>query len=358
MDTLEIASAQGPYRVHFGSTIAKLALEAAATSNSRAVVDQQVANLYPEELHELLRLPTTLLVQVSEDEKSLAGCQKILRHLVATNSTKETRLIGIGGGIIQDMVTFCAHVYYRGLQWTYVPSTLLAMADSCIGAKASINFEGFKNQLGVFHSPSEVLICTSFLTTLPDKEISSGYGEILKLHLTDGMASFRILAEELDANGLRNQRLAEFIKKSLGIKKAVIEVDEFDVGLRRTLNYGHTFGHALESISNHSIPHGLAVAWGIDVVNYLAVQQGRLDEGTFMEIHRTLSRHFSWRLGQPIDVGRLLEATKRDKKIKEGKLTLIMPSKSGVLEVVKQQEVNLLPKQIGDYVETLSIVTP
>ena len=122
----------------------------------------------------------------------------MLDFLQKNNATKQTMVIVFGGGIIQDIAAFSAHLYYRGLRWIFIPTTLLAMCDSCIGAKSSINHNGFKNQLGAFYSPHRVLICLPFLDSLSDTEIISGYGEILKLLITGSAGQFRILREAVE----------------------------------------------------------------------------------------------------------------------------------------------------------------
>ncbi len=259
------------------------------------------------------------------------GCSNFFQQ---NNATKQTIIIAIGGGVIQDITTFSAHVYYRGLRWVFVPTTLLSMCDSCIGAKASINFNNFKNQLGAFHSPHRVLICLPFLDTLSDTEIISGYGEILKLLLTGSAEQFALLRDAVEQGGLRNTDLSRLIFESLNVKKKIIEEDEYERDLRRILNYGHTFGHALEAITHHGIPHGKAVAWGVDLVNYLAVERGLLDRAEYDSIHAFIRKHFAHRLTQPVSAQELIDTTRRDKKVADGKVNLILLRTAGELKIV------------------------
>jgi len=208
------------------------------------------------------------------------------------------------------------------------------MCDSCIGAKCGINLNNFKNQLGVFHSPHRVLICLPFLETLSDTEILSGYGEIIKLLLAGSAEQFALLRESVEKDGLRNPRLSRLIYESLNVKKRVIEEDEYERDLRRILNYGHTFGHALEAISHHGIPHGKAVAWGVDLVNYIAVERGLLDRAEYDSIHAFIQKHFAHRLPRSVSAVELIDASKRDKKVADGKVNLILLRTAGELQIV------------------------
>lgn len=356
MESLEIKSSRGPYLVHFESDLEELIRRLAELTNVVVVVDAAVAEAFAGSLSPLTRGNRWIFIEAKEDEKTLRGCERIFETLVRNNANRESRIIAIGGGIIQDMVTLCAHLYYRGIEWIYVPTTMLAMTDSCVGAKASINFQGFKNQLGVFHSPSEVHICPSFLTTLPEVQLRSGYGEAVKLHFAASPQRFFSLFEKVESEGWRNQSIISIIRASLEIKKTYIEVDEFDKGIRRHLNYGHTFGHALESISDHQIPHGLAICWGMDLINFIALAEGRIEKTLFDAIHVKLKQHFQWRLTDAISVDSLVAATKRDKKSIEGRLSLVMPGPTGALEIVRQDYTDTLTQTLQDYVENYSIV--
>lgn len=140
----------------------------------------------------------------------------------------------------------------------------------------------------------------------------------------------------MDQEGWRNRNWVSFIRRSLEVKKAVIEEDEYERDLRRILNYGHTFGHALEAITNHGVPHGIAVAWGIDLVNFTAWRTGRIPFAHFEEVHEFIARHFAWHVSRPIDADELIDATRRDKKNRNGLLTLIIPKEIGTLAIIQR----------------------
>ncbi len=260
---------------------------------------------------------------------------RVATWLQSMQATRQAVVVAIGGGIIQDIVSFTTHVYYRGISWIFVPTTLLSMSDSCIGAKCCLNHEGFKNQLGVFWAAQRVLLTPEFLRTLGDPEVASGYGEILKLHLTDSMASFRSLGRVLAEGGLRNPSLLDLLHRSLWVKKGIIEIDEYEKDLRRILNYGHTFGHALEKLTEHAVPHGLAVAWGLDLINFLAWKRGALGEAAFLEIHAFVTTWLHCGPLEGLDAGDLIAAARRDKKVLDGQLVLAMLHEEGGLKIVR-----------------------
>jgi 3-dehydroquinate synthase len=296
--SIEIASQMGNYVVHFEDDIGSLIAILSKGEGNIVIVDELVARLYPS-LADRSRFPHLIEVEATEGNKTLGECEAILKFMSENGAHKGTHLIGIGGGIIQDLVTFCAHVYFRGLEWTFVPTTLLGMADSCIGAKASINFLGYKNQLGVFHSPRNVWISTEFLRTLPDSEIRSGYGEIVKLHLIKGPEYWKDLLSSLQSGGLSGREHGASIRASLEIKKAVIEVDEFDRGVRKKLNYGHTFGHALESITNHTESPSLGASISLTTLPIVTAASRRLSFWRFTHALRNFSHGRSpllWKL--------------------------------------------------------------
>lgn len=357
MNPLNIHSTQGVYPVRFVPDLVVLAREMAAVPRALLVIDRNVARAYPAFVADLARTMSVHEVEATEDEKTLEGCARVLTFLQENNATRQTNLLAVGGGIVQDIATLAAHLYYRGIAWHYFPTTLLGMSDSCIGAKASINFNHFKNQLGVFHSPAGVGICPRFLDSLPEVELRSGWGEIVKLHLAGSREDFAAASAALRTGGWRTTRLPELIHASLRIKQAVIEVDEFDNGIRRTLNYGHTFGHALEAITRHAIPHGLAVAWGMDLVNFLALRRGMLVQSDFTAIHALLGEFFAWRLPAPVTVEQLIDATRRDKKVQDGRLNLAVLRQPGKLVIEPQAYDAALSADLAAYLTGPTIVT-
>ena len=263
----------------------------------------------------------------------------------AKGASRASRLIVLGGGIVQDIGTFCAHVYYRGIPYEYVPTTLLSMADSSIGAKCAVNLGAYKNQLGFFQSPSRVLQWPGFLETLSPDDVRSGYGEILKLSITGGRRTFEVFEEHLQRFGFATGSVEPLIALSLGVKKPVIEADEYDRGIRKTLNYGHTFGHALESVTDHQVPHGLAVAWGVDLANFVAWRTGMWTEADFLRIHELVGTRFSTKVRAPYDAGALVAAMGKDKKATGATVQCVLPD--------AQWKLQLVPQQLGGHFQSL-----
>jgi 3-dehydroquinate synthase len=358
MQSLLIHSRQDDYQVHFIGDLKDIIDRLLSIPRSVLLIDRSVAELYKHELDLLLSSIPTLMLSASEEEKTLVGVQKILNFFQHCNCNKQSNIIAVGGGIIQDLTAFSCHLYYRGLKWFFVPTTLLSMTDSCIGAKSGINFNAFKNQLGAFHAPAEIFIYHQFINTLSDLDVQSGYGEILKLCLTGSPNLFRQLEISLDdAKCFRKADVAELIYESLKIKKEIIEIDEYETDLRRILNYGHTFGHSLETVTQYEIPHGTAVAWGIDLVNYISLRLGLLNRETYTQIHEFIEKHFIFSCANKISVDEVINAAKRDKKVTKNFLNLAILEKIGKITIIPVAFDSLLTEAVEEYMEISSVIS-
>ena len=226
------------------------------------LMDKHLYDLYP------IKDKVTYVVEATEDNKSIESILKFIEFLSSNNFNKGNKLIVVGGGITQDIGAFVGAVYKRGIDWVLFPSTLLSMCDSCIGGKTGINHKDVKNQLALFSSPSKVIICSQFINTLSEYDIKSGLGEILKLFITGGEYFVKKYSEYVKDGKVISKDYYKFlIFGALFIKRVIVEYDEFELDIRKSLNYGHTIGHAVESLSNYKIPHGQAVAVGMLVVN-------------------------------------------------------------------------------------------
>ena len=200
----------------------------------------------------------------SEEKKTLATCESVLSQLKALGANRDTVLLAIGGGYIQDIATLVSSLYMRGISWVYAPTTLMAMMDSCIGGKSSINVGSAKNLVGNFYPPMEIIIDPTFIATLDDSAIASGLSEGIKICYAKGPASFeKFCTYRATVDNYGSTSGAEWIAHVLNGKKWFVETDEFDQGPRKLLNFGHTFGHALESATDFAIPHGIAICIGV-----------------------------------------------------------------------------------------------
>ena len=212
----------------------------------------------------LARLGTTAtLIQAIEENKSLDAAPAYIERIRSFGANRQTQLLAVGGGIIQDLSAFIASIYMRGLSWSYVPTTILAMVDSCIGGKSSINVGPYKNLVGTFHPPQRILIDPDLAQTLPDDQKASGLIEAIKICFCHGAEAFDRHMATCPAVTMQTAALQALIINSLESKKWFIEIDEFDKNERLLLNFGHTFGHAIEGASHYGITHGIAVGIGI-----------------------------------------------------------------------------------------------
>jgi len=323
-DLLEIQSHKGPYSVSFFeypiSNISGL-----YEGEAHYIIDANVARLYKSELSDVLEHANTIIIVATEKNKSIEKIIPIFEELVENQVRRDHVLIAIGGGIIQDITCFIASTLLRGVPWYLVPTTLLAQADSCIGSKSSINLGETKNILGTFNPPQKIFVHSNFVNTLDNKEIQSGIGEIIKVHAIDGVASYDKLTSDFDKLSLDRTILLNYIQAALLIKQKYIEKDEFDSGIRNIFNYGHSFGHAIESATNYAVPHGIAVSIGMDMANYISMEQGRLPREHYERMRPILRKNYENYADTQIPLDGLLSALKKDKKNKGDMLGLIFP---------------------------------
>ena len=326
-----IQSHKGPYTASFDDD-AFGKLDSGVPPNAHFIVDRHVADLYADSIPRVFDAPSVLLIDATESNKSLDRMPDYVAHLVARGVRRDHVLIAIGGGIIQDITCFLAATLLRGIDWKFYPTTLLAQADSCIGSKSSINAGDAKNILGTFTPPKEVFISTRVLSTLDEKDIRSGVGEMLKVHAIDGPDAFAGIEADYDRLFADPAVMMRYIRRSLEIKKAFIETDEFDRGPRNIFNYGHSFGHAIEAATDFAIPHGIGVTIGMDMANFVAGETGFGQSGLFDARHDVLKRNYRAFENHPVPVDAFLNAIAKDKKNVGADLVLILPDKEARLQ--------------------------
>ena len=328
-DQFIIQSHTGPYRVNFDEDgIAKL--NDAPPRNTHIIADAHVAELYANELENVLSLPSVLRIDAVESNKSLECMPSYVDHLVRHRIRRDHTLLAIGGGIIQDITCFLAATLLRGVEWQFMPTTLLAQADSCIGSKSSINSGGTKNILGTFTPPRQITLTTRFLGTLDERDVRSGIGEMIKVHAIDGPETFDRMAADFDQLQENRELLLKRLRKALEVKRAYIEDDEFDRGPRNIFNYGHSFGHAIEAATEFAIPHGISVTIGMDMANAAAVHFDVSSDYHRQRMKPVLATNYRGFEKTEIPLEPFIEAISRDKKNTGGKqLTLILPDRDG-----------------------------
>lgn len=333
-DDLVIRSHRGPYRVIFATVGVALArFGADEIGRAHVLIDERVAKLHEARLSPLLRAASVLRIHAMEDSKSLDRLPAYVEHLVAHGVRRDHVLVAIGGGIIQDITCFLAATLLRGVPWKFLPTTLLAQADSCVGSKSSINSGQAKNILGTFTPPVEVVIDADFLDTLDERDIRSGIGEILKVHAIEAVSAFDALATDYELLLRDRTVLTRYMRRALEIKKPYVEEDEFDRGKRLIFNYGHSFGHAIEAATHFAVPHGIAVTIGMDMANYVAAALGKAAEAHAARMHPVLRKNFNGYESQPVPFEPFMAALSKDKKnVGQGSVTLILPNQEGRLE--------------------------
>ena len=268
LSDFSINTSSGSYQVLIGKGLLGQHI---ASEQAVWFVDETVSKLY-EQL-----LPKVHLQQHAiESKKSLDSVALVIEQMRDFGATRQSHLIAVGGGIVQDIATLSASCYMRGIAWTYCPTTLLSMVDSCIGGKSSINVGPYKNIAGNFFPPQRVIIDPQFCETLSEEQVCEGLCEAVKICYAESDATFQSYLSLVKAasHPLTGEQLANIVRLSLQTTKKFIEVDEFDQGVRLLLNFGHTFGHAIEGASNYTISHGNAVGLGMLAARYFSTQLG------------------------------------------------------------------------------------
>jgi 5-deoxy-5-amino-3-dehydroquinate synthase len=263
----------------------------------------------------------TVIIGQGESTKSLATIESLSQEFADMGITRNDVIIGVGGGMVTDIAGFAASTWHRGTPVVHVATSLLAMVDAAIGGKTGVNLPQGKNLVGAFWQPSAVFCDLDSLATLPERELRCGLGEVAKYHFLTG-------------DDLLAMRLDERVARCVGIKGSFVEQDERESGKRAFLNYGHTLAHALETVGNHQLAHGEAVAIGLIFAARLARALGRIDDARVDYHELVVGQTYSLQTRMPagLDIDALLAAMARDKKALNG-LTFILDSPQG-LEIV------------------------
>jgi 3-dehydroquinate synthase len=313
LSNLVIKSLIRDYDVFFSQSVCE-SLQVELQPNDVIFVDRKVFDYLNKEAQQLITANKHTFIDATEEQKSYTALTPIIEQLIENRFRRDNRLIAVGGGITQDMTAFIASMIYRGVEWIFFPTTLLAQADSCIGGKTSINIGKYKNQLGNFCPPSKIFIIPELVQSLPVQDFKSGMGEMLHFYLVSGKEDFTFYQERYEKAFTDNKILFELVRRNLEIKKGFIERDEFDRGKRLLLNYGHSFGHAIESITNYAIPHGIAVSYGMDMANFVSFKLGFIKDTLRKEIKAQLEKIWVGTYINNFSVEEFEKALSRDKK--------------------------------------------
>ncbi len=302
------------------------------------VSNDTVAPLYLERvLTDLSGLDVaTCIIPDGEAEKTWTRAADMLAALAGLRASRDATIVALGGGVIGDMAGFAASIWMRGIEFVQIPTTLLAMVDSSVGGKTAVNLPQGKNLVGAFHQPRAVIADLDTLQTLPDREFRAGVAEAIKYGAITDAGLFEWYERDLDAILARDPAaLLEVVKTSCAIKADIVRRDEHEHGDRALLNFGHTYGHAIETLGGYTrFLHGEAVAIGMVLAAQLSAQLGLADESASLRI-RTLLERAGLPTQRPADMssGAMLGAMQLDKKVQNGKLRLILWRDIGRAEI-------------------------
>ena len=348
---LEVRLGERSYPIHIGPGLAgEAALYAPHVAGRRAaiVTSATVAGLHVPAVEQALAQAgaTTMRIVLPDGEanKNWQTLDRIFEELLRAHADRRTVLVAVGGGVVGDMAGFAAATYQRGVACLQVPTTLLAQVDSSVGGKTAINHPLGKNMIGAFHQPVAVIADTDLLATLPERELCAGLAEVLKYGAIADVAFLSWIEDNAQALRRRDPgALAHAIRRSCEIKAQIVAQDEREAGVRALLNFGHTFGHAIETASGYgNWLHGEAVATGMVMAARFSARTGRIDGDAADRLAAAVER-----LGLPvtpprIDVNTWLELMGRDKKNVDGRITLILLEDLGRAAVVKDAPVGEL----------------
>lgn len=315
------------------------------------VTNQIVANLYLKKLQALcqdLECDVVLLPD-GEANKTLTTVSKIFDALIEKCHRRSTTLIALGGGVIGDMTGFAAACYQRGVDFIQIPTTLLAQVDASVGGKTGVNHPKAKNMIGAFHQPRCVIVDINTLTSLPDREYCAGLAEIIKASLIKNPEFFNWLEKNMAKLIAKDSKsLIYAIEQAIAIKIKLVVADEKDLGERSLLNYGHTFGHALEKMYDYqSLLHGEAVAIGMVLAAEISLQLGWLEEESVNQIKNVLTMaKLPIRLPNSLACSALLDCMYLDKKTDDTGLRLILLKSIGHATMVADVDTQLIEKTL------------
>jgi 3-dehydroquinate synthase len=292
----------------------------------------------------------TILIDDGETAKNLSTVERACSGLVRAGADRRALIVAVGGGVVGDVSGFVAASYARGIALIHVPTTVVAQVDSAIGGKTGVNLPEGKNLVGAFYPPKGVLADPGLLSSLPPREFRSGIYEIIKYGVIGDAKLFQFLEQKLE-KVLRRERaaLSFVIERSVAQKARVVSMDEHESGLREILNFGHTFAHALESVTRYrTYLHGEAVGWGMIAAARLAVEKGMLSPGEEERIAKVIARVGPLPAWPSIPAGKIIAAMQADKKTRAGRLRFVLPERIGRVRCGVEAEEEMLVRVLRE----------
>ena len=311
-----------------------------------------VQELYGDALRERLSADgfqvTILSVADGEEQKSLDVAGRLYTELSDCYVERTTPILALGGGVIGDLAGFAAATYMRGVPLVQIPTTLLAQVDSSIGGKVAVNHGKLKNEIGAFYQPRLVIADTATLKTLPTEEVANGMAEVIKSAVIKDSGFFNFIESNLGKiKALDDTALEEVVFRSANIKANVVMQDELDTGLRNILNFGHTTGHAIETVSDFGVEHGHAVAIGMIAAAGIAEKLGFFGKNELTRLKDLLES-----AGLPtkipgLDSDKIIQAMQHDKKISGGKIKFVLPKTIGEVFITDEVDLSLVEEVLN-----------
>ena len=294
--------------------------------------------------------PIVATLPAGEDHKTLADLLPVYDTLLRARVERSTPVLALGGGVVGDMTGFVAATVLRGVPFVQIPTSLLAMVDASVGGKTGVNHAVGKNLIGAFHQPIAVVIDTAVLKTLPERELRGGLAECIKHDVIRDPDGFATLEQNIaKAIAVDVDYLSELVAHNVAIKARVVEADPFERGVRAHLNFGHTFGHAIETVSHYGYSHGECVALGMAAASHAAVKLGMLDPASRERIINVIRQARLPTAGLQLPTDDVVDAMGFDKKVAGGKIRFILPDRIG--HVVVRDDVP--PEVVREAVESL-----
>ena len=294
---------------------------------------------------------TILEVPDGEEYKSLESAGKLYQQLAEFGAERSTVILALGGGVIGDLAGFVAATYMRGVPLVQLPTTLLAQCDSSIGGKTAVNHGQLKNEIGAFYQPKMTIADIATLKTLPTEELTGGLAEVIKYAVIKDEQFFVYLEKHLDLiKALDDNVLETIVAKSAQIKVEVVEIDEKDTGLRNILNFGHTVGHAVESVTNFQVAHGQAVAIGMVAAAKIAAELDILDSGNVTRLKNLLEKAGLTTKLPLTEVKPVMQAMRYDKKVQSGKIRFVLPRAIGQVFITDNVSPAIVEKVLGEMI--------
>lgn len=338
MESIKVNLGNSGYLIQIGTGLLETAdLDKFKASIYIIITDSNINKLYGQKLKRRLeKYNPVVLIEVPPGElsKTWEMSVKIGRELARKKLDRDALIISLGGGVVGDLAGFVASIYKRGIQYINIPTTLLAQVDSSIGGKTGVNIPEGKNLLGSFYQPQEVIMDIKLLKQLPDREIKSGLAEVIKYSVIYDENLFQYLEEHI--NSREEEFYLEIVKKSVLIKSKIVEHDEKEKELRKILNYGHTIGHAIEILSDYQLTHGEAIAIGMVYEGKIAVSLGVWNEDELKRQNKLIN-NIGLPVSYKIEIDKIIEVMKLDKKSKGSSIYLILPEKIGKVKVDNEQ---------------------